>query len=127
MQLLTVSTLRWPHIWGGDKDSARKQAVAIHSGVLGLVMMFALADALDDPLKHTETEMIDALIASLTAKKLICANVRSPERSRLIPQTNQAILPPTVDRFGLPTSIHRRNAGANISGDGHERIDGTAG
>ncbi len=45
---------------GGDKDSARKQAVAIHSGVLGLVMMFALADALDDPLKHTETEMIDA-------------------------------------------------------------------
>ncbi len=53
----------------GEREAARKEAVAIHSAVLGLVLMFALADALRDPLKHSETDLIDALIASLTAKK----------------------------------------------------------
>ena len=53
----------------GDQEAARKEAFAIHSSVLGLIMMFALADALRDPLKHSENDVIDALIASLTAKK----------------------------------------------------------
>ncbi len=53
---------------GAEQEVARKQAVAIHSAVLGLVLMFALADALRDPMKHSETELIDALIASLTLK-----------------------------------------------------------
>mgnify|MGYP005990345779 CR=1 FL=1 len=52
---------------GADENSARKEAVAIHSSVLGLVMMFALADALGDPLKHSETELIEALITSFTS------------------------------------------------------------
>lgn len=47
-------------------EIARRQAVAIHSAVLGLVMMFALADSLLDPLKHSRSDMIDALVASLT-------------------------------------------------------------
>ena len=50
-----------------EPDAARKEAVAIHSAVLGLVLMFSLADALNDPLKHPEAELIDALVSSLTA------------------------------------------------------------
>ena len=54
---------------GANQEVARKEAVAIHSAVLGLVMMFALADALDDPLKHSEIDLIDALIANFTTQR----------------------------------------------------------
>ena len=47
-------------------DRARQQAVAIHAAILGMVLMFGLADSLQDPLKHTKDEMIAALIARLT-------------------------------------------------------------
>lgn len=50
---------------GGD----RQQAVAIHSAVLGMVMLFGLADSLDDPLKHSQDEMTEALISRLTGAK----------------------------------------------------------
>ncbi|MGJ8570115.1 MAG: TetR/AcrR family transcriptional regulator [Hoeflea sp.] len=50
----------------GTPEGARKQAVAIHSAALGLVLMLALADSMRDPLKHTSTHLIDALVASLT-------------------------------------------------------------
>jgi AcrR family transcriptional regulator len=49
-----------------EAGAARKQAVAVHSAVLGLVLMLSLADALDDPLKHPEDDLIDALVHSLT-------------------------------------------------------------
>jgi len=49
----------------GDPFAARREALAIHSAVLGLVLMFGLADSLSDPLKHSETDLVDALIASL--------------------------------------------------------------
>lgn len=52
---------------GGQPEVARKDAVAIHSAVLGVVLMFAMSDAMGDPLKHSETDLIDALIANLTA------------------------------------------------------------
>jgi AcrR family transcriptional regulator len=52
----------------GDNETARKAAVAIHSAVLGLVMMFALTNALQDPLKHSETDLIEAMIACLIGK-----------------------------------------------------------
>jgi len=51
----------------GETDAARKEAVAIHAAVLGLVMMVAFADAIRDPLKHTRDDLVDALIASFTA------------------------------------------------------------
>lgn len=51
----------------GDEAGRRREAVAIHSAVLGLVLMFALADSLHDPLRHTESDLVEALIASLTA------------------------------------------------------------
>lgn len=54
------------HLEGGPA-TARRQAVAIHSAVLGLVLMFSLAESLGDPLKHAAPEMVDALIASLGA------------------------------------------------------------
>lgn len=53
---------------GGEHEAARQEAFAIHSAVLGLVLMFGLADSVKDPLKHTKSEMIDALIASLTLR-----------------------------------------------------------
>lgn len=52
---------------GGEPSAARRQAVAIHSAVLGLVLMFGLADNLSDPLKHDPAELIDALAAALQA------------------------------------------------------------
>ena len=53
---------------GGDPESARKEAVAIHSAVLGLVMMIAFADALRDPLKHKLDDLIQSLIDALTVR-----------------------------------------------------------
>jgi len=50
---------------GGTGAEARRETVAVHGAVLGLVLMFALADAVNDPLKHAEEGMIVALIASL--------------------------------------------------------------
>lgn len=50
---------------GGDPVTARREAFAIHSAVLGLVLMFSLADSLKDPLKHEAADMTDALVASL--------------------------------------------------------------
>ena len=50
---------------GDDAAAARRQAVAIHAAVLGLVLMFGLADSLGDPLKHTEDALLEALVASL--------------------------------------------------------------
>lgn len=49
----------------GEPLSTRRQALAIHSAVLGLVLMFGLADSLNDPLKHAADDLVDALIASL--------------------------------------------------------------
>ncbi len=50
----------------GEESATRREAVAIHSAVLGAVLMFALADGLHDPLKHSKTELVDALIACMT-------------------------------------------------------------
>lgn len=48
--------------------TARQEAFAIHSAVLGLVLMFGLSDSVKDPLKHSASDMADALIATLTSK-----------------------------------------------------------
>jgi AcrR family transcriptional regulator len=50
----------------GPPDTRRARALIIHSAVLGLVLMLALADRLDDPLKHPRDVLVDALIAALT-------------------------------------------------------------
>ncbi len=52
---------------GGGPDAARKEAVVIHSAVLGLVMMIAFADALRDPLKHNPDDLILSLIDAFAA------------------------------------------------------------
>ncbi len=51
----------------GRGDAARREAFAIHAAVLGQVLMIALADALEDPLKHGADEVVDALVATLSA------------------------------------------------------------
>lgn len=48
-----------------DPMAARRQAVAIHSAVLGHVTMQGLAASLHDPLKHTPEALVDALIDAL--------------------------------------------------------------
>ena len=50
----------------GKPDAARKEAVAIHSAVLGLIMMIAFADAIGDPLKHAQEDLVDSLVAAFT-------------------------------------------------------------
>jgi AcrR family transcriptional regulator len=52
-----------------EQEAARKEAVAIHSAVLGLVLMFGLTGALNDPMKHSETALIEAMITSLIGKR----------------------------------------------------------
>lgn len=47
-------------------DAARRLAFAIHSSVLGLVLMHALADAVDDPLRHRREDLLEALLARLS-------------------------------------------------------------
>lgn len=49
---------------GGAAEAARREAVAIHSSVLGLVLMCGLADSTRDPLKHKQADLVDALVAS---------------------------------------------------------------
>lgn len=52
----------------GVPDAGRREAFAIHSAVLGLVLLFGLADSIKDPLKHTASETVEALIASLRSR-----------------------------------------------------------
>lgn len=49
-----------------DPLQARQHATSIHSAVLGLVLMFGLADGIKDPLKHSKEELIAALLTRLT-------------------------------------------------------------
>jgi len=49
----------------GDQPAARHEAVAIHSAVLGLAHIFGLSDSLSDPLKHSVSDLVDALINTL--------------------------------------------------------------
>jgi AcrR family transcriptional regulator len=51
----------------GAPQAARSEAFSIHSAVLGLVLMFGVGDSLNDPLKHSESDLIDALICALTS------------------------------------------------------------
>lgn len=50
-----------------DPLQARQHATSIHSAVLGLILMFGLADSIKDPLKHSEEALIAALVTRLTA------------------------------------------------------------
>lgn len=52
---------------GDGRDGARAEAAAIHAAVLGMVLMIALGDTLDDPLKHSNETLTNALITALTA------------------------------------------------------------
>lgn len=51
---------------GPDPEAARREAVAIHSAVLGLVLMVSLTEALEDPMKHGHDDLVDALVRALT-------------------------------------------------------------
>lgn len=50
----------------GDPLRARQHAASIHAAVLGLALMFGLADGIKDPLKHSEKDLIAALVARMT-------------------------------------------------------------
>jgi AcrR family transcriptional regulator len=49
--------------YAADKSTPRQLAVAAHMSGVGLVTMFALADALGDPLVHSMDSMIEAMVA----------------------------------------------------------------
>ena len=44
-----------------SRIEARRQAVAIHVAVLGLVMMVSMTEAMGDPLRHDRSDLVDAL------------------------------------------------------------------
>lgn len=50
---------------GAGEAETRRRAVALHAAVVGLVTMVALADALDDPLKHGAGDLVEALVAQM--------------------------------------------------------------
>lgn len=54
----------------GSRHRARQDAFAIHSAVLGLILMLSLAQSIDDPLKHSTAELAQSLIDMLTSKQL---------------------------------------------------------
>lgn len=43
----------------------RQTAFIVHSSVLGLVMMLALADSISDPLAHSQSDLVNALVSRL--------------------------------------------------------------
>lgn len=49
----------------GTSEQSRQSAFAIHSAALGLVMMLGLSEGIGDPLKHSEDDLVAALIAKL--------------------------------------------------------------
>ncbi|KIN75645.1 TetR/AcrR family transcriptional regulator [Sulfitobacter mediterraneus] len=51
----------------GSPDQARQTAFAIHSACLGLVLMLALAEGIGDPLAHSESDLVMALISKLSS------------------------------------------------------------
>lgn len=52
--------------FGGTLEQSRQSAFAIHSATLGLIMMFGLSESIGDPLKHSEDDLVTALIAKLS-------------------------------------------------------------
>jgi AcrR family transcriptional regulator len=46
--------------------SPRRLAVAAHMAGIGLITMLAMADAVNDPFKHSSADLLDALVALLT-------------------------------------------------------------
>lgn len=54
----------------GDPVLARRQAVAIHAAVLGLMVMVGLAASSNDPLKHGSEDLVEALVARLQGGQL---------------------------------------------------------
>ena len=50
----------------GTPEQARQSSFAIHSAALGLIMMHGLAESIGDPLKHSEDDLVTALIRRLS-------------------------------------------------------------
>lgn len=51
----------------GDGPQARETAVALHMAALGHVLMVALTDAIDDPLRHAPADLAERLATVLAA------------------------------------------------------------
>lgn len=49
--------------YAGDEVSARQLAVAAHMSAVGLMTMFAAADAIGDPMVHRLDQMVEAMVA----------------------------------------------------------------
>jgi AcrR family transcriptional regulator len=65
-----------------DDVSPRQLAVATHMSAIGLVTMFALADALGDPLLHPLDKMVDAMVALVVPRRPGRATAKAAARRR---------------------------------------------
>ena len=63
-------------------ESPRRLAVAAHMAGIGLLTMLAMADAVNDPFKHSSEDLLDSLVALLTQPHTAGSKVegRSPAR-----------------------------------------------
>ena len=64
---LLESKIAADHMFLGAGD-ARKLAVAVDMAALGLVTMIAMAEAMNDPWRHSTESMVDSLVDLLTGK-----------------------------------------------------------
>jgi hypothetical protein len=64
-------------------ESPRRLAVAAHMAGIGLITMLAMADAVNDPFKHSAGDLLDALVALLTRS----GSARSGDRAQAQPAT----------------------------------------
>ncbi|NNE52459.1 MAG: TetR/AcrR family transcriptional regulator [Sulfitobacter sp.] len=53
---------------GGSAQEARQEAMSLHASLLGILLMVALANRMQDPLKHSLSDLVDALVKGLTAR-----------------------------------------------------------
>jgi AcrR family transcriptional regulator len=61
-------------------ESPRRLAVAVHMAGIGLLTMLAMAEAVNDPFRHSTEELLDALVALLAQPDTAMAGGRSPAR-----------------------------------------------
>jgi AcrR family transcriptional regulator len=50
-------------------ENPRRLAVAAHTAGIGLLTVLAMADSVNDPLKHSAADLLDSLVALLTARQ----------------------------------------------------------
>jgi AcrR family transcriptional regulator len=63
-------------------ESPRRLAVAAHMAGIGLLTMLAMADAVNDPFKHSSEDLLDSMVALLTQPRPASVDARDTNPAR---------------------------------------------